>query len=194
MIKPDSWIVKLGRKGMITPFEPRQIKTAEDGRGLLSFGTSAYGYDLRLSDREFKIFRHLPGQVVNPKRFNPKFLYEAELQEDQDGEYFILPSNTYALGVAVERLDVPPNILILCIGKSTYARSGLIANLTPAEPGWRGHLTLEFSNASSSDVRVYANEGVVQLLFLEGDPCEAPYDARHGKYQDQPERVVLPRT
>lgn len=193
MIKPDSWIIKRGRKGMIAPFEPRLISAAEGGRRVLSYGTSAYGYDLRLSPREFKIFRHLPGQVVNPKRFNPKFLYEAELQTDQDGDYFILPSNTYALGVAVERLDVPPNVLILCIGKSTYARSGLIANLTPAEPGWRGHLTLEFSNAGSADVRVYANEGVVQILFLEGEACDEPYGARKGKYQNQPEAVVLAR-
>jgi dCTP deaminase len=104
-----------------------------------------------------------------------------------------LPAHSYGLGVALEHLAVPEDISVLCIGKSTYARVGLIANLTPAEAGWRGHLTLEFSNSSSADCRIYANEGVVQLLFLSGNPCSVSYEQRRGKYQDQPEQVVVSR-
>ncbi|MEL6136749.1 MAG: dCTP deaminase, partial [Cyanobacteria bacterium J06628_6] len=107
--------------------------------------------------------------------------------------YFILPAHSYGLGVALERLAMPDNITTICIGKSTYARCGIIANLTPAEAGWRGYLTLEFSNSSSADCRIYANEGVVQLLFLEGEPCQVSYEARNGKYQDQPEMVTIAR-
>ena len=102
-----------------------------------------------------------------------------------------LPGHSYGLGVAIERLEIPENVTVLCIGKSTYARCGIIANLTPGESGWRGHLTLEFSNSSPADARIYANEGVVQLLFFEGDPCEVSYETRQGKYQDQSETVTL---
>jgi dCTP deaminase len=105
----------------------------------------------------------------------------------------VLPAHSYGLGVALERLEVPENVTVICIGKSTYARIGIIANLTPAEAGWRGHLTLEFSNSSSADCRIYANEGIVQLLFLEGVPCEVSYEKRRGKYQDQSEQVTLAR-
>jgi dCTP deaminase len=109
------------------------------------------------------------------------------------GDYFILPGHSYGLGVAVERIDIPRNISVLCIGKSTYARVGVIANLTPAEAGFRGHLTLEFSNSSSADTRIYSMEGVVQLIFFEGDPCEVSYGDRAGKYQDQGHSVTLAR-
>ncbi|NES80232.1 MAG: dCTP deaminase [Moorea sp. SIO2B7] len=139
------------------------------------------------------MFRHIPGTVVDAKNFNPENLEQTKLHTDTNGSYFILPSHSYGLGVALERLEVPDNITVLCIGKSSYARIGLIANLTPAEASWRGHLTLEFSNSSSADCRIYANEGVVQLLFLEGEPCEVNYETRKGKYQDQPEFVTLPR-
>jgi dCTP deaminase len=162
-------------------------------RPVLSYGTSSYGYDLRLSAKEFLIFRHVPGTVMNPKRFNPKNLETATLDEDEEGRYFILPAHTYGLGVALERLRVPPNITVICLGKSTYARLGIIVNTTPAEAGWEGHLTLEFSNSGGADCRIYAEEGICQLLFFEGDPCETTYRDRAGKYQDQPERVTLAR-
>ncbi|MBW4521229.1 MAG: dCTP deaminase [Scytolyngbya sp. HA4215-MV1] len=192
MIKNDTWITEMSAQGMITPFEPRLIRHV-DGTPVISYGLSSYGYDLRLSASEFRIFRHIPGTVVDPKNFSPANLEPAQLHTDANGSYFILPAHSYGLGVALERLEVPEYVTVICIGKSTYARTGLIANLTPAEAGWRGHLTLEFSNSSSADCRIYANEGVVQLLFLEGAPCEVSYETRRGKYQDQPEMVTLAR-
>jgi dCTP deaminase len=192
MIKNDTWITQMATKGMITPFEPQLVRHV-DGLPVISFGLSSYGYDLRLSPSEFRIFRHIPGTVVDPKHFNPANLEPAILHEDENGSYFVLPAHSYGLGVALERLEVPENMTVICIGKSTYARIGLIANLTPAEAGWRGHLTLEFSNSSSADCRIYANEGIVQLLFLEGAPCAVSYETRRGKYQDQSERVTLAR-
>ncbi len=196
MLKNDHWIIEQAQLGMIDPFEPSLVRTvpSEIGEGLrpvFSYGLSSYGYDIRLSPVEFKIFRHIPGKVVNPKRFDPANLEPVELQHDQDGHFFIIPAHSYGLGVALERLHVPDTITVICIGKSSYARVGLIANLTPAEAGWRGYLTLEFSNASSADCRIYANEGVVQLLFLEGLPCQVTYHDRVGKYQDQPQQVVV---
>ncbi|MEO1377774.1 MAG: dCTP deaminase [Cyanobacteria bacterium J06635_10] len=188
----------MAQKGMITPFEPsliRELNREEDNlpRRVISYGLSSYGYDIRLSPTEFRIFRHIPGTVVDPKNFNPQNLESTPLHNSDAGNYFILPAHSYGLGVALERLEVPDNISVICIGKSTYARCGIIANLTPAEAAWRGHLTLEFSNSSSADCRIYANEGVVQLLFLEGEPCAISYEARQGKYQDQPERVTIAR-
>lgn len=162
-------------------------------RPVISYGLSSYGYDIRLSPVEFRIFRHIPGTVVDPKNFNPQNLEPTQLHLDKGGNYFILPAHSYGLGVALEKLEVPDNITVICIGKSTYARCGIIANLTPAEAAWRGHLTLEFSNSSSADCRIYADEGVVQLLFLEGEPCAISYEARQGKYQDQTEIVTLAR-
>lgn len=198
MLMNDRWIVEQAENGMIEPFEPRLVRSVSvDGNGLLrpvlSYGLSSYGYDIRLSPEEFLVFRHIPGTVVNPKKFNPKNLESVPLHSDEDGDFFIIPAHSYGLGVALERLHIPSNITVICIGKSSYARVGLIANLTPIEASWRGHLTLEFSNASSADCRIYANEGVVQLLFLEGEPCETTYDARSGKYQDQPQKVTLAR-
>jgi dCTP deaminase len=192
MIKHDTWIQEMAAKGMIAPFEPKLVRQVE-GVPVISYGLSSYGYDLRLSPAEFRIFRHIPGTVVDPKNFSPANLEPAELHRDRNGEFFILPAHSYGLGVALERLEVPENVTVICIGKSTYARTGLIANLTPAEAGWRGYLTLEFSNSSSADCRIYANEGVVQLLFLEGAPCAVSYEDRRGKYQDQPEQVTLAR-
>jgi dCTP deaminase len=130
---------------------------------------------------------------VDPKNFNPANLEPAELHKDETGEFFILPAHSYGLGVAMERLAVPNDVTVVCIGKSTYARIGIIANLTPAEAGWKGHLTLEFSNSSSADCRIYAGEGIVQLLFLGGEACEISYEDRKGKYQDQTEQVTLAR-
>jgi dCTP deaminase len=198
VIKNDIWIAQMAEKGMISPFEPTLIREQKGDetlpiRPLISYGLSSYGYDIRLSPTEFRIFRHIPGTIVDPKNFNPQNLESTQLHIDASGSYFILPAHSYGLGVALERLQVPENITVVCIGKSTYARCGIIANLTPAEAAWRGHLTLEFSNSSSADCRIYANEGVVQLLFLEGEPCAISYEARQGKYQDQLEIVTLAR-
>ncbi|MBW4490593.1 MAG: dCTP deaminase [Trichocoleus desertorum ATA4-8-CV12] len=198
MIKNDTWITAMAAKGMIVPFEPQLVREVSGDanlaiRPVISYGLSSYGYDIRLSPAEFRIFRHIPGTVIDPKNFNPENLEPTKLHTDSNGSYFVLPAHSYALGVALERLEVPTNATVICIGKSTYARAGIIANLTPAEAGWRGHLTLEFSNSSSADCRIYANEGVVQLLFLEGEPCAVSYETRRGKYQDQPEAVTLAR-
>jgi dCTP deaminase len=193
VILNDQKIRELAGEGMIDPFEPRLVRELEDGTRVMSFGLSSYGYDLRLSAREFLIFRHVPGTVVDPKSFNPKNLEKAPLLEDESGRYFILPARSYGLGVAVEELHLPGDVTAICVGKSTYARCGIIANVTPAEAGWRGHLTLEFSNSSAADCRIYADEGVVQMLFFQGVPCETSYRTRRGKYQNQRQKVTLPR-
>jgi dCTP deaminase len=196
MLKNDRWIRQAAAAGMIEPFVPEMVrKVNKDSRPVLSYGTGSYGYDMRLSPKEFLIFRHVPGTVMNPKRFNPANLEPMPLQEDGDGRFFILPAHSYGLGVALEKLRVPPNITVICLGKSSYARLGIITNTTPAEASWEGHLTLELSNSSGADCRVYAGEGICQLLFFEGDPCETTYAGRigGGKYQDQPEQVVTPR-
>lgn len=188
----DRDIIELANEGMITPFEPNLVRQVGD-RKVISYGLSSYGYDLRLSPDDFRIFRHIPGTVVNPKNFNPDNLESAPLHEDEYGRYYILPANAYALGFALERLSLPSNVTAIFIGKSTYARCGIIANLTPGEAGWRGHLTLEFSNSSSADTRIYANEGIVQTLFFRGEPCMTSYEDRAGKYQDQSAEITLAR-
>jgi dCTP deaminase len=202
MLKNDLWIKEQAAQGMIEPFVPELVRevpidNTPDGdlqtSPVLSYGTSSYGYDLRLSPKEFLIFRHVPGTVMNPKRFNSANLEYAQLHQDEDGTYFILPAHSYGLGVALERLRVPLNITAICVGKSTYARLGIITNMTPAEAAWEGHLTLEFSNSSGADCRVYAGEGICQVLFFEGEPCEVSYADRAGKYQKQGEFVVVAR-
>ena len=196
MIKNDRWIIEQAKKGMIEPFESSLVRSITDNVGnkisVISYGVSSYGYDIRLSKAEFLIFRHIPGTVINPKNFNPQNLESVELQHDEYGDYFIIPAHSYGLGVALEKLRVPPNTTIVCVGKSSYARCGLIVNTTPAEPSWEGHLTLEFSNSSSADCRVYT-EGIAQLLFFEGEPCLTTYADRQGKYQNQPQKVTLPK-
>ena len=192
MLKNDKWISAKARKGMIRPFTPRLLRRVE-GAAVISYGLSSYGYDIRLSPSDFRIFRHVPGTVVDPKQFSPRNLEQAKLHRDAHGKFFILPAHSYGLGVALEKLDIPDNITAVCIGKSTYARVGCIANITPVEAGWKGYLTLEFSNSSHADCRIYANEGVVQLLFFEGEPCLTTYATRSGKYQDQKPEVTLPR-
>ena len=193
MILNDRQITAFARKGMIDPFEPALVREEADGRRVLSHGLSSFGYDLRLSAREFQVFRHIPGTVVDPKRFNPRNLEKVSLQTDEQGRYFVLPARSYGLGVAVERLDLPSNVTAICVGKSTYARCGIIANVTPAEAGWRGHLTLEFSNSSAADCRIYADEGIVQMLFFTAEACTTSYQARAGKYQHQRQRITLPK-
>ena len=178
MLKNDSWIKAQAALGMIEPFEPDLIRhkdTKSHPLPVLSYGCSSFGYDLRLSDNDFQLFRHVPGTVMDPKRFNPANLEPAYLHPDKDGWYFVLPAHSYGLGVAQERLRMPDDVTAICLGKSTYARMGIILNATPVEAGWEGHLTLEFSNSSGADCRIYANEGVCQLLFLEGEPCETTY-------------------
>ncbi|MFO0057783.1 MAG: dCTP deaminase domain-containing protein, partial [Cyanobacteriota bacterium] len=139
MLKNDRWIKEQAAQGMIEPFQPSLIRhldpEARSG-AVLSFGCSSYGYDLRLSPQEFLIFRHVPGTVMNPKRFNPANLESAPIHRDEDGDYFILPAHSYGLGVALEKLRVPPTITVICLGKSTYARLGIIVNTTPAEASW----------------------------------------------------------
>lgn len=192
MLKNDIWIQERALHGMITPFESKLIRE-QDNNKVISYGTGSYGYDIRLSPNEFKTFKHIPGTIVDPKRFNPNNLESASLVEEENESYFILPAHSYGLGVALERLEIPNDITVICIGKSTYCRCGIIANLSPAEAGWNGHLTLEFSNSSSADAKIYANEGVVQLLFLEGDPCFISYSDRNGKYQNQLEEITEAR-
>jgi len=194
MLKNDLWINQKASEGMINPFQSslvRHLEPDKQRKPVLSYGCSSYGYDLRLSSKEFLIFRHVPGTVMNPKKFNPHNLEKTILHHDDDGDFFILPAHSYGLGVALEKMKVPENITVICIGKSTYARLGIIVNTTPAEAGWEGHLTLEFSNSSGADCRIYANEGICQLLFFEGDPCATTYEDRRGKYQNQPEKVTL---
>jgi dCTP deaminase len=193
MIQNDKWIREMAAKGMIKPFEPYLINLLHD-RGnwerVISYGLSSYGYDLRLSNEEFKVFKDIPGTVINPKRFNLANLESVELQNDEDGEFFVLPGHSYGLGVAVEYLDIPDDVSCLFIGKSTYARCGLMANLTVGESGWKGYLTLEFANLSSSPLRLYANEGIVQALFFKGEKCAVSYGDRQGKYQGQKEEIT----
>ena len=189
MLKNDRWI--RNTPGLITPIQP-ELERYNGVYPVLSYGCSSYGYDLRLSYNEFKIFRHVPGKVMDPKNFNPANLENVPLESSPEGRYFVLPAHSYGLGVAHERLSMPSNVTAICVGKSTYARMGIIVNVTPAEAGWEGHLTLEFSNSSGADCRIYASEGVCQLLFLEGEPCDTTYQDRKGKYQGQSERVTLP--
>lgn len=190
MLKNDRWIHIAANNGMITPFEKNQVKQV-DQRKVISYGCSSTGYDIRLSPKDFRIFRHIPGSIVDPKAFDSRHLEAAELHSDDSGEYFVLPGNTYGLGVALERLKMPPVITSICVGKSTYCRCGLIVNVSPGEPAWEGHLTLEFSNSSNADIKVYANEGIAQLLFLESEACMVNYQQRNGKYQSQEEQVTL---
>lgn len=187
-IRNDRWIRHFAQQGMIEPFTDSLIR-----EGVLSYGVSSFGYDLRLSPKEFLIFRHVPGTVMNPKRFNPENLQRASCWHDNDGDFFILPAHSYGLGVAVEKISLPSNVTAVCLGKSTYARMGIIVNTTPAEAGWQGHLTLEFSNSSGADCRLYVNEGICQVLFFEGDECETSYSSRNGKYQYQEQNVVTAR-
>lgn len=193
MLKSDRWIRSAAAAGMIEPFVPYLVREVE-GRKVLSYGCSSYGYDLTLSAREFFIFRHVPGRVIDPKNFSADSLERAPLHFGNDGSrFFIIPGHSYGLGVAREKLVMPPNVTGVCVGKSTYARCAIAANITPAEAGWEGYLTLEIANNSPADVRVYADEGIVQVLFFESDACETSYLTRNGKYQGQGHEVTLAR-
>ena len=172
--------------GMIQPFAAHQVSTF-DGRNIVSYGTSSYGYDIRCSN-EFKVFTNINGAVVDPKAFDERSFVSVS------GDECIIPPNSFALASTVEYFRIPSNVLTICLGKSTYARCGIIVNVTPLEPEWEGHVTLEFSNTTSLPAKIYANEGVAQLLFFESDEqCEVTYKSRDGKYQGQ-RGVTLPKT
>ena len=188
-IKSDRWIRRMSEQhGMIEPYEPGQVKEASGSR-IVSYGTSSYGYDVRCS-REFKVFTNINSTIVDPKHFDPKSFVDIEADE------CIIPPNSFALARTVEYFRIPRDTLVVCLGKSTYARCGIIVNVTPLEPEWEGHVTLEFSNTTPLPARIYANEGVAQMLFFQSDAddvCETSYRDRGGKYQGQT-GVTLPRT
>jgi dCTP deaminase len=185
-VKCDRWIRRMADQGMIDPFEPAQVRYV-DGRRVVSFGTSSYGYDIRCAP-EFKIFTNINSTIVDPKAFDPDSFV------DLRGDVCIIPPNSFALARTIEYFRIPRNVLTICLGKSTYARCGIIVNVTPLEPEWEGHVTLEFSNTTPLPARIYANEGCAQVIFLEADEvCETSYRDRGGKYQGQT-GVTLPKT
>ncbi|HEX2494127.1 MAG TPA: dCTP deaminase [Steroidobacter sp.] len=184
-IKSDRWIRRMAEQGMIEPFAAGQVRLAK-GEKIISFGTSSYGYDVRCAN-EFKIFTNINSTIVDPKNFDSKNFV------DLVSDVCIIPPNSFALARTVEYLRIPRNVLTICLGKSTYARCGIIVNVTPLEPEWEGHVTLEFSNTTPLPAKIYANEGVAQMLFLESDEiCETSYKDRGGKYQGQ-RGVTLPK-
>lgn len=189
-IKSDRWIRKMAaEQGMIEPFEAGQVRFNDNGDRLVSYGTSSYGYDVRCA-REFKVFTNVHSAIVDPKNFDERSFI------DIVGDECIIPPNSFALARTVEYFRIPRDVLTICLGKSTYARCGIIVNVTPLEPEWEGHVTLEFSNTTNLPARIYAGEGVAQMLFFQSDAddvCETSYKDRGGKYQGQ-RGVTLPKT
>ena len=185
-VKSDAWIRRMAAShGLIEPFEPGQVREA-NGHKLISYGTSSYGYDIRCAP-EFKIFTNINATIVDPKNFDSGSFV------DVLSSVCVIPPNSFALARTVEYFRIPRDILTICLGKSTYARCGIIVNVTPLEPEWEGHVTLEFSNTTPLPARIYANEGVAQVIFLQSDePCEVSYRDRSGKYQGQL-GVTLPK-
>ena len=181
-VKSDRWIRRMAReRRMIEPFEDKQVRS-----GAISYGLSSYGYDVRIAD-EFKIFTNINSSIVDPKAFDERSFV------DFKGEVCIVPPNSFALARSVEYFRVPRDVLVVCVGKSTYARCGIIVNVTPLEPEWEGVVTLEVSNTTPLPARIYANEGIAQFLFFGGDePCETSYADKKGKYQAQ-QGLTLPK-
>ncbi|MCB9457188.1 MAG: dCTP deaminase [Anaerolineaceae bacterium] len=181
-LKPDHWIRKMALEhGMIEPFVENQVR-----QGVISYGVSSYGYDMRVAD-EFKVFTNVYNAIVDPKEFAPNSFV------DFKGDVCVIPPNSFALARSMEYFRIPRSVLTVCLGKSTYARCGLIVNVTPFEPQWEGYVTLEISNTTPLPAKVYANEGIAQVLFFEGDEeCETSYADKKGKYQGQT-GVTLPR-
>jgi len=181
-LKPDHWIRKMALEhGMIEPFADQQVR-----QGVISYGVSSYGYDIRVAD-EFKIFTNVYSATVDPKNFDPRSMI------DFKGDMCIIPPNSFALARTVEYFRIPRQVLTVCLGKSTYARCGIIVNVTPFEPEWEGYVTLEISNTTPLPAKIYANEGIAQVLFFEGDEtCEISYADKKGKYQKQ-QSIVLPK-
>ena len=177
----DKWIKKMALDGMISPFEEKQIS-----EGKISYGLSSFGYDARVSN-EFKIFTNVNSEIVDPKNFKPSNFVTKNVSE------CIIPPNSFVLASTVEYFKIPKDVLVICLGKSTYARCGIIVNVTPLEPGWEGHVTLEFSNTTPLPAKIYANEGVAQFVFLKGNEIpEISYSDRKGKYMGQT-GVTLPK-
>lgn len=184
-IKSDRWIRQMAATGMIEPFEPGQVRNRGDAK-LISYGTSSYGYDVRCAP-QFKVFTNIYSATVDPKAFDDRSFVDVE------GDVCVIPPNSFALASTVEYFRIPADVLTICLGKSTYARCGIIVNVTPLEPEWEGHVTLEFSNTTTLPAKVYANEGVAQMLFFQSDErCEVTYKDRAGKYQGQ-RGVTLPK-
>jgi dCTP deaminase len=181
-LKPDHWIVRMAREHrMIEPFVEEQVR-----EGAISYGVSSYGYDIRVAD-EFKIFTNVRSAIVDPKHFDPASMV------DFQGEVCIIPPNSFALARTIEYFRIPRSVLTVCLGKSTYARCGIIVNVTPFEPEWEGFVTLEISNTTPLPAKIYANEGIAQVLFFEADEvCTTSYADKKGKYQKQ-SRIELPR-
>jgi dCTP deaminase len=185
-IKSDNWIRRMATEHqMIEPFEPGQVKEVA-GKKIVSYGTSSYGYDIRCAD-EFKLFTNLNSTIVDPKEFDEKNFVTVK------GDFVVIPPNSFALARTIEYFRIPRNVLTICLGKSTYARCGILVNVTPFEPEWEGYVTLEFSNTTPLPAKIYANEGVAQVVFFESDEvCETSYKDRGGKYQGQV-GVTLPK-
>ena len=181
-LKPDHWIRRMAlERGMIEPFVDGQRR-----EGVISYGLSSYGYDMRVAD-EFKIFTNVRSAIVDPKDFSDASFV------DHQGEICVIPPNSFVLARSREYFRIPRQVLTLCVGKSTYARCGLIVNVTPFEPEWEGYVTLEISNTTPLPARVYSNEGIAQVIFLEADEsCEVSYADKRGKYQRQ-DRLTLPK-
>ncbi len=186
-IKSDKWIKLMSTNHeMIQPFSEDQIRMDENGNKLISYGVSSYGYDVRCSN-EFKVFTNIHSAIVDPKSFDEKSFV------DIASDVCVIPPNSFALARTVEYFKIPRNVLTICLGKSTYARCGIIVNVTPLEPEWEGHVTLEFSNTTNLPAKIYAGEGVAQMLFFESDEeCDISYKDRGGKYQGQT-GVTLPK-
>jgi dCTP deaminase len=180
-IQSDRWIIEQAAKGMIDPFESSQVRS-----GVISYGVSSYGYDMRVSN-QFKIFTNVLNSLIDPKQFDHNSFVEFE------GDVCIVPANSFALACSVEYFRIPRDVVTLCVGKSTYARCGIITNVTPFEPEWEGYVTLEISNTTPLPAKIYANEGIAQVMFFRGDePPITSYREKHGKYQGQT-GVTLPR-
>ena len=186
-IMSDKWIAKMSTTNqMISPFISKQTKQNKNNKKLISYGNSSYGYDARVSD-EFKIFTNIDSAVVDPKNFSENSFVNRKT------DICIIPPNSFALARTVEYFKIPEDILVICVGKSTYARCGIIVNVTPLEPGWEGHVTLEFSNTTPLPAKIYAFEGACQFLFLKGnEKCQTSYSNREGKYMGQT-GVTLPK-
>ncbi|HNT25801.1 MAG TPA: dCTP deaminase [Anaerolineales bacterium] len=181
-LKPDHWIRKMAvEQRMIEPFVESQVR-----QGVISYGVSSYGYDIRVAD-EFKIFTNVYSAIVDPKHFDPKSMV------DYKGEVCVIPPNSFALARTIEYFRIPRQVLTICLGKSTYARCGIIVNVTPFEPEWEGFVTLEISNTTPLPAKIYANEGIAQVLFFEADEvCQTSYADKKGKYQNQ-QAIELPK-
>jgi dCTP deaminase len=188
-IKSDRWIRRMAKEHrMIEPFEDRQVRASSAAEGaVVSYGLSSYGYDLRVAD-DWKVFTNINSTLIDPKNFDARSFVDVK------SPTCIIPPNSFALARTVEYLRIPRNVLTVCLGKSTYARCGIIVNVTPFEPEWEGHATLEISNTTPLPAKIYANEGLCQVLFFESDePCEVSYADKKGKYQKQAAEIVLPK-